>query len=199
MTNKGPKQEIPKLIEEASLQGLFYDQLQIINESISRPLPVEAIHYSSLVFSKFKDSKAYFEEIEGKYKEKVLGIQLLEATNLSKSEQKSKLMDVGETSMLLCGMFKDSLNKKLNDPKYYSELGMMAYKRLNHIVPRAYELHSFYGIIASYFTVITTMISAIAKSNFDVEKSTYIYKLDNFDEKYFLQSEVLKAKTKKIS
>ena len=43
------------------------------------------------------------------------------------------------------------------------------------------------------------MISAIAKSNFDVEKSTYIYKLDNFDEKYFLQSEVLKAKTKKIS
>ena len=77
MTNKGPKQETPKLIQEANLQGLFYDQLQIINESISRPLPVEAIHYSSLVFSKFTDSKAYFEEIEGKYKEKVLGIQLL--------------------------------------------------------------------------------------------------------------------------
>ena len=108
-------------------------------------------------------------------------------------------MDIGETSLLLCSMFKESLNRKLNDPKYYSELGIMAYSRLNNIVPRAYELNSFYGIMASYFKVITTMIRAIAKSNFDVQKSSYIYRLENNDDKYFLQTEFLGTKTKKIS
>jgi len=199
MVKKGPEKRIPKLIPEGNLQSLFYDQLKIINESISRPLPIEAIHYSSLVFSKFTDSKTYFEEVEGKYKEKVLGIKLLESTSLSKLEQKSKLIDIGETSMLLCSMFKDSLNRKLNDPKYYSELGIMAYNRLNNIIPRAYELNSFYGMIASYFKVITIMIRAIEKSNFDVEKSSFVYKLENNDDNHFLQAELLEAKTKKIS
>ena len=50
------KSKVPELICEGSVQGLFYDQLQIINASISRPLPIEAIHYSSMVLSKYSEN-----------------------------------------------------------------------------------------------------------------------------------------------
>ena len=170
----GKKSKVPELICEGSLQGLFYDQLQIINESISRPLPIEAIHYSSMVLSKYSESKNYFEEVEGRLRDKILGIKLLECSSLPRVEQKSKLIDIGETSLMLCGMFRESLNKKLNGSTYYNELGKVAYNRLNHLVPSVYEVDSFYSIFSSYFTVVTTMVHAISKSNFDIKKSIYL-------------------------
>jgi len=175
MVKKKPKDKLPGLISDGNLQGLFYDQLQILNNNISRPIPMEAIHYSSVVLSKFSETKEYFEEVEGKFKNKVLGIKLLECSNLTGSEQKSILIDVGETSMLLCGMFRDSLNKKLNSSKYYNDLGKVAYKRLDRFIPHAYEIRSFYGMISSYFTVITTMVNAISKSNFDIKNNGLFY------------------------
>ena len=54
MIKKGNDKATPDLISEGNLQSLFYDQLQIINESISRPIPTEAIHYSSLVFQNLR-------------------------------------------------------------------------------------------------------------------------------------------------
>ncbi len=175
MVKKKPKNNLRGLISDGNLQGLFFDQLRFLNNNISRPIPLEAIHYSSVVLSKFSETKEYFEEVEVKFKNKVLGIKLLECSNLTRNEQKSILIDVGETSMLLCGMFRDSLNKKLNNSSYYNELGKVAYKRLDCFIPHAYEMRSFYGMISSYFTVITTMVNAISKSNFDIKNKCPFY------------------------
>jgi hypothetical protein len=69
------------------------------------------------------DSSKYFEVVDDKIKEKVLGVKLLESSLLSKEKQKATLRDIAETSLMLCGFFHDSLNNKMIDVRYYEEIG----------------------------------------------------------------------------
>jgi hypothetical protein len=111
----------------------------------------------------YGDSSKFFEQVDGKAKEKILGIKLLEACQLSKEKQKVALRDVAETSLLVCGYFSDSLNKKLIDAKYYQDLGKIAYSRLNSISPEAYDMPSFYKVMANSFNGITLLMNLVSK------------------------------------
>ena len=151
---------------ESSLQAYFYDQLCEINEKYASPLPNEAIYYSSLVMDRFGDVGNYFEAGEdGKLKEKILGVKLLESTHLNKSTQKSTLKDVGDTALILCGYFADSLNKKIIDIGYYQDIGQIAYSRLDSIVPDAYEVPAFFQYLSSQFSLLTEVINLVSQKN----------------------------------
>lgn len=155
---------------ESSLQVFFYDLLQEFNRKSTKPLSNETIFYSSLVMDKYGESSQFFDNVDGKMKDKILGIKLLESTNLSKEKMKSNLQDVAETSLLVCGFFSDSLNRKIVDIKYYQDLGMIAYSRLNSLEPKAYNVKSFYHLISNRFTEITTLMNlAAVKSASDPE------------------------------
>ena len=93
------------LILESSLQSFFYTELQEINEKLVGPLPRETIFYSSLVMDKFGDAQKYFEVVEGKVRNKTLGVMLLEAAKISGEAKQSKLTDIGDTALLICGYF----------------------------------------------------------------------------------------------
>ena len=109
------------------------------------------------------ESKRYFEISDGKFREKILGVKLMESTSYPFEQQKRALQDVGDTSLLLCGYFFESINKKIVDVGYYRRLGQTAYKRLNSIVPDVYDIPSFYSLLSNAFDDIVTMISVIAK------------------------------------
>jgi hypothetical protein len=153
------------ILLETNLQSFFYQKLQEINCKYTRPLPDETIFYSSLVMDQFGESKKYFEIEEGKVREKVLGRKLLEAGHLSRTHQKAVLRDIGDTALLICGYFNESLNKKLVDSRYYQDLGRMAYERLNKISPSAYDIQDFYWTIAQYFHQITELMEFFSKSS----------------------------------
>jgi hypothetical protein len=153
------------LILESSLQVFFYDQLQEVNRKFLTPLPNETIYYSSLVMDNFGLSKKYFEIVEGKVREKTLGIKLLESTHMSKEKQKRILKDVGDTALIVCGYFSDSLNKKIIDVGYYQQLGQTAYSRLNNMIPSAYQVPAFFDSMAGTFGSITMMMNLISKKN----------------------------------
>lgn len=156
-----PKKE---LILDSSLQSYFYDSLQAVNQKSTLPLPNETIYYSSMVMDRFGQSQEYFEESDGKLREKILGTKLLEASQMkSKGAQKRAFKDIGDTALLLCGYFSDSLNKKLVDDRFYREVGQIAYRRLNTIVPNVYEIPSFFNNISKSFDSITMMIDLVAK------------------------------------
>lgn len=150
---------------ESSLQVFFFDLLQELNKKSFRPLPGETIFYSSLVMDQFGDASKYFEKVEGKTREKILGIKLLESTHMPKEKMKSTLKDIAETSLLACGYFSDSLNRKIIDTRYYQELGMIAYSRLNSLEPKAYNVNSFYQQISYSFSELTMLISLAAKND----------------------------------
>ena len=108
MNKQGP--EKISLVLETSLQSFFYDQLMNLNNKTATPLSNESIYYSSIVMDKFSHSKLYFETLDGKVREKTLGKKLLECAHLSKPSQKRELRDIGDTALLLCGFFSQSLN-----------------------------------------------------------------------------------------
>lgn len=148
---------------ESSLQYYFYSQLQEFNEKSQEPLPNEAIYYSSLVMDKYGESVNYFEITEGKVKEKVLGIKLLETSHMTREEKKRTLRDIGDTALLICGFFSDSLNKKILDTKYYQELGQRAYRRLNAEVPSAYDVPSFFNLLSMRFDHLATVMNLVSE------------------------------------
>lgn len=155
--------KISTLVLESSLQVFFYDHLQEFNKKSLTPLPNETIFYSSLVMDSYGDTSKFFEQVDGKAREKILGIKLLEASQFSREKQKAAIRDVAETSLLICGYFADSLNKKIVDVKYYQDLGKIAYSRLNSMTPEAYDVPAFYKKMARSFDGITLLMNLVSK------------------------------------
>lgn len=153
------------IVLETSLQSFFYEKLQEINSKFSRPLPNETIFYSSLVMDQFGESKKYFEIQEGKVREKVLGLKLLESSHLPKTHQKAVLRDVGDTALLISGYFGESLNKKLVDTRYYYDLGRTAYERLNGMSATAYDIPELFSLLAKYFAELAELMGFFSRSH----------------------------------
>ena len=152
-----------KLLLGTSLQAFFYDHLDQFNKRLLNPLGQETIFYSSMVMDNYGDSSKYFEQVNDKAREKILGIKLMESSQFPKEKQKLILKDIAETSLLVCGFFQDSLNKKIVDAKYYEDVGKIAYSRLNSFAPEAYDVPSFYKIMANNFSDVTLLMGLVSK------------------------------------
>ncbi len=169
-----------QVILETNLQSYFLERLIEVNKNCSRPLPSEAIYYSSIVLDHFSESNHFFEEINGKVQEKRLGIKLLESSQLTPQAQMRELRDIGDTALFLCGHFSESLHKKTIDCSYYQKLGKMAYKRLNAHIPKLYKIPSFYSKLSDLFESITGMIAIISqKSRQDEHHKFFIHFSEN--------------------
>ncbi|OUR93721.1 hypothetical protein A9Q84_19865 [Halobacteriovorax marinus] len=159
------------LVLENSLQCYFFDQLNELNKKSLRPLSNEAIFYSSLVMDRFGVVHQLFEEKEGKYTNKSLGIKLMETVHLSKERRKRELKDIGDTALFVSGFFSDSLNGKIIDVRYYQEIGQAAYSKLNSLVPSFYDVDSFYVEFSKSFSNMAFLIELLAKEYSSKNKS----------------------------
>lgn len=162
-----PSQLDSDLILETSLQAFFFDQLIDANKKFQCPLPNETIYYSSLVMDKFGHSKEFFQITDGKVRDKILGIKLMEASLLKTREQQRELQDIGDTALLLCGFFYDSINEKIVDYKYYKDIGQMAYSRLNSLVPSFYDVNSFYRKLSGQFETLANIMQIVQRNQSD--------------------------------
>lgn len=151
-----------EIITVPSLQTYFFDVLSDFNKKAPCPIPQEIIYYSSDVLNKFALSQEYYDLREGKIREKILGTRLLEATQVSREEQKKIYKDVGDTALFLCGYFAESTHKKLVDANYYSQLGRSAYSNLNGVVPRFFDIPCFYSMLSTSFGSMVNLISKVA-------------------------------------
>lgn len=152
-----------KFLLGTSLQAFFYDHLQEYNKKSLTPLRQETIFYSSMVMDNYGNSSKYFEQVDDKTREKILGIKLMESSQFPREKQKQVLRDIAEMSLLICGYFLDSLNKKIIDARYYEDIGKMAYMRLNSFSPEAYDIPSFYQMMAKNFNDVTLLMNLVSK------------------------------------
>ncbi len=150
------------LVLESSLQVFFYDELQSFNRKSTNPLSNDVIYYSSLVMDHFGDANKYFEKVDGRVREKILGIKLMESSHLSKDKQKMVVKDIAETALFLCGYFSDSLNKKILDTKYYQDVGKMAYDRLNIFSPHFCNTQDFFKLVSKDFQKVTVLMNLVS-------------------------------------
>ncbi len=150
------------IITVPSLQTYFFDVLSDFNRKAPCPIPQEIIYYSSDVLEKFALSGEFYDSREGRVREKILGTKLLEATLVSREEQKRIYKEVGDTALFLCGYFAESTQKKLVDANYYSQLGRSAYQNLNGVMPNFFDIPSFYSMLSTSFGPMVDLISKVA-------------------------------------
>ena len=114
---------------------------------------------------KFSLSDQLFEMVEGRKRDKILGIKLLESSQYSGRKKKEIVSDVAETSLFICGYFADSVKDKLVDIGYYREIGQSAYQMLNSMVPSFYEIDSFYYSVSKNFDVLARLMNLVQKNS----------------------------------
>lgn len=170
-----------KIILSNNLKGFFFEGLSELNKKSLCPVPESIIYYSSDVLDKFALSEEFFETSEGKVREKILGMKLLEASQYSREEQKRIYREVGDMSLMVCGYFSQSVNKKIVDIQYYSQLGKMAYSHLNNVTPKFLDIPHFYGMVATCFESVTTLLTIFASKEKGYESNLLFKKIMNGD------------------
>lgn len=191
------------IILSSSLKGYFFDGLNELNQKSLCPVPQSVIFYSSDVLDKFALSDSFYEINEGKVREKILGVKLLEAQALTREEQRRAYKEVADMSLMICGYFAESVNKKLVDRDYYSQIGKTAFSHLNGIAPEFLDIPCFYGMVATCFESLTSLMSVFAsKNHYGKEKNSVFDRLmrnESVSEKELLTSGVLPNLASKVS
>lgn len=165
-----------KLVLASNLKSYFFENLTTINAESTCPMPESLIYYSADLLNRFCLTEDFFEIQEGRIREKILGLKLLEATQLSPQEQVRVLRDVADTSLIVSGYFSDSLRKKLVDASYYGQIGRNAYEQLNHVSPHYLDIPCFYQMMATSFDRIGLLFKKFSIQNFS-NKDQQTFKL----------------------
>ncbi len=191
-----------RIITVPDLKSYFFQNLDELNNRSLCPVPQETIFYSSTVLDRLALSADFFEEQDGRMREKILGMKLLEAATLEREEQRRVYQEVGDAALMLCGYFAESVSKKrILDASYYQQLGYTAYTRLNGVVPRHLDVPSFFGVLASSFVPLTMLIGMLAsRDRFDHDRHLLFTKVmqDTASESEQLMAGVMPA-SKKVS
>ena len=198
-----PDQNGKKIILSSNLKAYFFEGLTDLNRKSLCPVPESIIFYSSDVLDKFALSADFFEMSEGKVREKILGMKLLEATQFGREEQRRTYKEVADMSLVVCGYFSESVNKKIVDTNYYSQLGKMAYSHLNQVTPTFLDIPSFYSMLATCFENMTSLMMLLAAKNRAGNETNLIFDKimhsEQVSEKEMLVSGVLPSPTNKVS
>ena len=101
-----------KIILGKDLKAFFYKELDLINSQAVKPISEEILFYSAGVLENYTSSDRYFEVDGSRVRDKTLGQKLLESNHLCGVAKERAFQDIGETSLVLCGVFRDSLNSK---------------------------------------------------------------------------------------
>ena len=81
---------------------------------------------------------------------------------------------MGDTALLLCGFFSDSINDKIVDARYYQDIGMLAYKRLDPEYPDYMGIPSFFKMLSYSFVAVTNLITIVSKNQNQESVSLFV-------------------------
>lgn len=153
------------------LKGFFYNKLRGVNFLRATPLREDFIVYVSDVLHRYSLSDNFFVTTEdGKVREKVLGLRLLEVQTEPEARKIRELRAIGELSLVQCGIFERSLNKSLLDEKYYLNIGQMAYSNLNSYVPEHYDVPEFYSKFSKKLSDVALLLKSIEIDSNDLSQ-----------------------------
>lgn len=164
-----------QIIIENSLQSYFFEKLSKLNDALANKLPMETVYYSSYVLNKYSLSEDFFEIVDNKVSEKVLGRMLLESQQVDKNQRREVLKEVGDTTLCLMGVFSDSINNKILDESYYVNLGVTAYDQLNSLNPSYMDIPDFYKKLSTSFRDVVRILTIFTDDFFDKEKRYLLF------------------------
>lgn len=159
-----------------NLESHFFEKLQNQNLKLTCPIPESILYYSSRVLVEYSFSQTFFDQKDGKNKRKILGEKILNASTLSSSKKIEAYKEIGDTSLVVCGYFSHSLNKKILPSSYYESIGKTAYQRLNDLVPFELGVPKFYKTLATSFNSLINILEGVSQMDQSDPKQHYILK-----------------------
>lgn len=111
-------------------------------------------------------------------KEKILGIKLLEAGLQDADKKKHSLRDIGDTSLVLCGLFAEISVKKISDLSYYQNIGKVAYDQLDGMIPSVYDVDHFYRLISRQFDMAVALLCTYKKQGLERAPDRFVLQLN---------------------
>jgi hypothetical protein len=145
---------VKNILTTTDLTAYFYVELERINNKQVVPLHTNVILYCSDLLSEFALINKLYDEKEDKYHERIMGLSLLTVNNFDEKNKFKKLKEIADTSLMLCGYFVESLDKKILGINYYKKIGMFSYLELDKISPEYRDQPSFFRNMANTYEFI---------------------------------------------
>ncbi len=177
-------EEEKTLVTDTTLEEYFYKELFDLNNSSAIPLPQPFIFYGSQLLNRYAASSEFFEKKDGRIREKIMGMKLLESYGLSHDQKLKEYREIGDYTLLLCGYFFDKFqrNRSIISKSYYQKIGQTAYRSLNKVQGEFLDMKDFYKSLANNFTLIAALFSRLSYENRSNDFEHH-YLLDELDDK----------------
>lgn len=92
----------------------------------------------------------------------IIGMDYMLALQEKGEKQKNLLMNVGDTSLLLSGFFPEFVHKYQLDPKYYAEIGQLAYSRLGAFPDESKQ--KIFNALSEHFLDLSKVLQTAKKN-----------------------------------
>lgn len=120
------------LVKQESLQNYFHDCLHSALHKHKVQADEHTIIYLANLLISFTRSENFFDRIEGRSPHRSLALYYSDAVNSDTSyERDIALRRLGDVALFICGLFSDSLSRKVVDVDYYVAMGGSAYGHLS--------------------------------------------------------------------
>ena len=90
-----------------------------------------------------------------------------------------ELKDIGDTSLIVCSVFEESFNPKIIDCTYYIDLGKIAYGKLNHLIPIAFDMEDFYLSLSDQVDKLIQIMKVVGQNFLSNENDNFLLNLKN--------------------
>ena len=135
----------------------------------------------------------------------MLSEQFLESQNLETMEKAQKLKKLAETTLYVSGFFASSLNRKIINQSYYTQVGAMVYANLSAVLAKE-DKSDLYMHLANHFVNYADVLTEISQK-VNIQKSNDVLELfdryidsgSQWAEKQLIQNGVALAPLKKTS
>lgn len=158
------------ILTSNDLGSYFFNELDRINSRQAMPLDMNVLLYCSEVLSEHSKIHRYFDSRDNRYHEKVLGISLLNAMGLDSKARFRKLKEVADTSLIVCGYFVESIDRRILGVNYYKKVGMIAFLELDKISPDYLDQPSFFKSIVNIYDYIINTFQVLRASQSPQDK-----------------------------
>lgn len=142
------------ILTSSDLSSYFYLELDKINSKSSFPLDISTLKYCSDVLSEHSKINRFFDSHNDRFQDKILGLSLLGAMNLDTRAKFRKLKEVADTSLIICGYFVESIDRKILGVNYYKKVGIISYLELDKTTPEYFDRPSFFKSMANTYDYI---------------------------------------------
>lgn len=142
------------IMTSPDLSSYFFLELDKINSKSSFPLDISTLKYCSDVLSEHSKINRFFDSNNNRYQDKILGLSLLSSVGMDAKTKFRKLKEVADTSLIICGYFVESIDRKILGVNYYKKLGIISYLELDKSTPEYFDKPSFFKSIANTYDQI---------------------------------------------